>query len=279
MEHELQVSLAQHFHTLHHQPEMLILPNAWDAGSALLFAKAGFGAVGTTSAGIAYALGYPDGQCIGLLDVLDIEQKMLRCLQVPLSVDIESGYDEDPEQVAENVRQVIQAGAVGINLEDSLPANKTALLTLDEQCARIRVLRALKADLGIPFFINARTDMFWLSIGAAEQRFSNTVERCRAYIAAGADGIFVPGQLEATTIRKLVDALDAPLNILALSTNPTINALQALGVKRVSLGSGPARAALGLVQKLAAELLDQSSPCSMYKIAIPYDEMNSLFGY
>jgi 2-methylisocitrate lyase-like PEP mutase family enzyme len=277
MEHEIQVNLAKRFHALHHQPEMLILRNAWDAGSAMLFEKAGFDAIGTTSAGIAYTLGYPDGQRIGLPEVIDVERKMIRRIQVPLTVDIESGYGDTPQQVAETVRQVIQEGAVGINLEDSQPGTDSALLSLDEQAARVRAIAALKTELGILFFINARTDIFWLAIGDAEKRLSAAVERCRAYTEAGADGIFVPGQLEHATIRELINEIDAPLNILAMPANPTIPELQALRVARLSLGSGPARAVLGLVQKIAAELHEKGLLSSMTEIATPYHDMNALF--
>src|SRR3954463_14086429 len=134
MEHETQVALAQRFHALHHAPDMLILPNAWDAGSAVIFEKAGFPAVGTTSAGIAYTLGYPDGQRIGLPEMIEAERHMLRRLTVPLSVDIESGYGTSVAQVVESVRQVIEAGAVGINLEDSLSGSDAALISRNGQC-------------------------------------------------------------------------------------------------------------------------------------------------
>lgn len=277
MQRETQIALAERFHELHHAPDMLILPNAWDAGSALIFEKAGFGAIGTTSAGVAYALGYPDGERVSLSDVLDVVRHMLRRVSVPLSVDVESGYATHPAQVAETVRQVIQAGAVGINLEDELASAEGVLIPLDEQCRRIQALVALKADMGIPFFINARTDVYLLSTGEPEHRLATAIQRCTAFIEAGADGVFVPGQLDPATIHSLVQALDAPLNVLAAPSNPTVADLQQLGVSRLSLGSGPARAALGLTQKIAYELRQQGSLTSMFSHATPYEEMNQLF--
>ncbi len=277
MEHETQVALAQRFNALHHAPDMLILPNAWDAGSAVIFEKAGFPAVGTTSAGIAYTLGYPDGQRIGLPEMIEAERHMLRRLTVPLSVDIESGYGTNVAQVVENVRQVIEAGAVGINLEDGLAGSDSSLIPRDDQCDRIEALVALKTKLGIPFFINARTDVYWLSLGEAEDRLSSTINRCAAYLEAGADGIFVPGQLSPAVIRELVESLNAPLNVIASPANPSVAELRMLGVSRLSLGSGPARAVLGLAQKIAAELYHDDSFASMVSFATPYHDMNRLF--
>ena len=278
MEHEAQITLAKQFHALHHAPKMLILPNAWDAGSAVIFERAGFGAVGTTSAGIAYSLGYPDGQHISLSDVIEVERYMLRRIHIPLSVDVESGYGANPVQVAETVRAVIEAGAVGINLEDGLFSAEAALIPLNEQCRRIQALAALKLELEIPFFINARTDVYWLSVGNREDRLASTIERCAAFMEAGADGVFVPGQLSPDIIGNLVRSLDAPLNVIAAPSNPTVAELQDLGVSRLSLGSGPARAALGLVQKMAYELRQQGSFSSMVSNATPYNEMNRFFG-
>ena len=233
MEQQIQIALAKQFQAMHHTSEMLILPNAWDAGSAVIFKKAGFSAVGTTSAGIAYTLGYPDGENIALSELIDMERNILRRIGVPLSVDVEAGYGATVAQVVESVRSVIEAGAVGINLEDGQSDAKAALIPLEEQVARIRALAALKADMGIPFFINARTDVYWLSIGAAEDRFATTIERGTAFIEAGADGVFVPGQLDGSIIRELAYALNAPLNIIVMPLNPTVAEMQTLGVSRL----------------------------------------------
>ena len=188
-----------------------------------------------------------------------------------------SGYGANSAQVVATVRQVIAAGAVGINLEDGLSDAEAALIPLDEQCSRIQALAALKTELDIPFFINARTDVYWLSLGDDVKRLAAALQRAAAYIAAGADGIFVPGQLDPVIIRNLVDLLGAPLNVLASPTNLPIAELQALGVSRLSLGSGPVRAVLGLTQKIAAELRQQGTLTSMIDFATPYDVMNWLF--
>lgn len=267
-----QIALAERFHAQHHASEMLILPNAWDAGSAVIFERAGFRAIGTTSAGIAYSLGYPDGQRIALDDVIDAAGKMLRRLHVPLSVDVEMGFGTTIDQIVTTVRCVIELGAVGINLEDPTPEG-TDLTPIMTQCDRIKALAELKRELGIPFFINARTDVYWLALGSPESRLEATLERCVAYAAAGADGVFVPGALDRDAIQELVERLD----VIASPANPSPADLQALGVARLSLGSGPVRAALGLTQRIAAELCADRSLTTMFSTATPYADMNQLF--
>lgn len=275
MDKTRQIEFANQFRDLHHSPNLLLLPNAWDVGSAVIFERADFPALATTSAGVAFALGYPDGQQIPLSDVLDVVASIVRRIHIPLSVDFEAGYGTTPAEIAHNVQQVIALGAVGINFEDA--DSDDNLIPLDEQIARIRALATLKAEIGIPFFINARTDIYLLQIGEADQRLSQTIERCKAFVDAGADGVFVPGKLNPSEISQLVSAVSAPLNILALPANPPPTELQNLGVKRMSIGSGAARAALGITQKIAHELHEQGSLATMFAEATPYDAINRLF--
>ncbi len=272
-----QIALAKRFRDLHTAPELLILPNAWDAGSAVVFEKEGFSAVGTTSAGIAYSLGYPDGEQVTLADLLAVEQHILRRIKVPLSVDIETGYGDDVAQVVNSVMRVIELGAVGINLEDGVGGAPPRLFDLTEQCERIQALAQLKKMVGIPFVINARTDVYWLQVDDAENRLTETARRANAYLEAGADCIFVPGHLEPRLIRELVAAIPAPLNILAAPECPSVAELESLGVARLSLGSGPARAALGITRKIARELKNQGTYTGLYETTIPYEQANHLF--
>lgn len=278
MTKERQIALAERFRDLHTAPELLVLPNAWDAGSAIIFEKEGFSAVGTTSAGVAYSLGYPDGEQLTLAELLEVEQRILRRLSVPLSVDIETGYGADVTQVVHTVTQVIELGAVGINLEDGLSGASPRLFDLTAQCAKIHALAQLKTTLAIPFVINARTDVFWLRIGAAEVRLAEAVERAHAYLEAGADCVFVPGHLEPNLIRELTAAIPRPLNIIATPDCPSVAELEKLGVARLSLGSGPVRAALGVTQKIARELKQRGTYTSMFETTIPYEQANHLFG-
>jgi len=230
---------AKLFNKLHHSNEMLIIPNAWSAGSALVFEKQGFKAIATTSAGIAYSLGYPDGEDISLEDLCLVVKQITKRISIPLSVDFERGYGTSIEEIKENVKQVILAGAVGINIEDGLPNN--TLEELDYQIRMIKAISELKQELDIPFVINARTCAYWLNVADEERKMAIAIERGNAFAKAGADCIFIPGPLNQETVHKLVKKIDAPLNIIA---NPIFNdfdAMNSIGVKRLSMGSGAVR--------------------------------------
>jgi 2-methylisocitrate lyase-like PEP mutase family enzyme len=275
---ERQVDLAERFRDLHTAPDLLVLPNAWDAGSAIIFEKEGFSAVGTTSAGIAYSLGYPDGEQLTLADLLEVEQRILRRLTIPLSVDIETGYGDDVAQIVSSVMQVLELGAVGINLEDGLSGASPRLFDVTEQCEKIDALSGLRKSIAVPFVINARTDVFWLQLGEAESRLAEALGRANAYLEAGADCIFAPGNLTPDLMRDLSAAIPGPLNVIATPNCPSVAELEELGVARLSLGSGPVRAALGVAQKIARELKGRGTYTSMYETTIPYEQANLLFG-
>jgi 2-methylisocitrate lyase-like PEP mutase family enzyme len=243
---------ATDFLALHHQPGAFVLPNVWDAGSAKVMAETGVAALGTTSAGIAFAAGLPDDGSIGRERMVERIGAIAAAVDVPVSADIESGYADGPEGVAATVRAVIEAGAVGANLEDADPARRGELFALDEGTARIEAARKA-ADA--PFTLNARIDSY---LAGVPDPFADAVERAARYVAAGADCIFVPGATDATTIARLAQSIDAPLNVVAgLSGEPlTLAEYDRLGVRRVSIGGSLARAALGLVGRAAQELRD-----------------------
>jgi 2-methylisocitrate lyase-like PEP mutase family enzyme len=243
------------FLALHHRPEAFVLPNVWDAGSAKVVAAAGFPALGTTSAGIAFSAGLPDDGSIGRDRMVERVGAIVAAVDVPVSADIESGYALDPAGVAETIRAVIAAGAVGANLEDADPARRGSLFALDDAVARVEAARAAADREGAPFTLNARIDSYL--VGAPDP-FADAVERAARYVAAGADCIFVPGVTDAVTIGRLAEAIDAPLNVVAgLAGEPlSLAEYGGLGVRRVSVGGSLARAALGLVERAAQELLD-----------------------
>jgi 2-methylisocitrate lyase-like PEP mutase family enzyme len=255
----------------------LVLPNAWDAGSAVIFEKEGFEAIGTTSAGIAYSLGYPDGENITLPDLLEAAQKIIRRITVPLTVDIEMGYGADISQVLNTVQSVIEEGAVGINIEDGVNGEYPHLFDCQEQCRKVEEIKRLKAVSGVPFVINARTDVYWLSIGEPERRLHEAIERGNAYLEAGADCVFVPGRMGREVIGDLAKEIKGPLNIIATPLCPNVAELEALGVSRLSIGSGAVRASLGITRRIARELKAQGSLTSMIEAAISYGEANKLF--
>lgn len=264
---------AAAFLALHTRPQTFVLPNVWDAGSATVMAEAGFSALGTTSAGIAFAAGLPDDGRIGRETMLDRIAGIAAAVDVPVSADIESGYAAEADGVAATIRGVIDAGAVGANLEDADPRRRGSLFAADHAVERVAAARAAADRGGGPFTLNARTDSYL--VGTADP-FADAVERAARYVAAGADCIFVPGVADAPTIARLAAAIDAPLNVVAgLVGRPLdVAELSRLGVRRVSIGGSLARAGLGLVRRAAQEMLDGRFDFTAG--AIPNDEINRM---
>ena len=185
-----QAERARRFRDLHADDGVLVLPNAWDAGSARVFETEGFPALGTTSGGIAFAAGRPDGG-VSRAAMVEAVGRIAAAVEVPVSADIEAGFGDDAASVGETVAAVIDSGAIGINLEDAAPGAEPALVDLDEQCARIAAARAASDSAGIDLFINGRTDVFWLGL-EGEELLETAIARLRAYVEAGADGVFIP---------------------------------------------------------------------------------------
>lgn len=264
---------ARAFRDLHHNGRLLILPNAWDAGSAAVFAAEGYPAVATTSAGIAFAAGLPDGERIDRDMMLHAVSMIARRLSVPVSADLEAGFGDTPDEVALTITAVIAAGAVGVNIEDGLA---DGLRPVAEQVERLTAVRAAADAAGIPLFINARTDVYWQQIGPPEERLTLTMERLRAYRDAGADGLFVPGRMTGDEIAAIVRDAGLPVNLLGGSGMPTIPEMASLGVARVTVGSGPSRAILGLTRAIARELRDSGTYATIADNAIPYPEVQRL---
>ena len=249
-----QKSKAVAFRAMHTGPRILLLPNAWDVISARVFEEAGFGAAATTSAGIAFALGYPDGQRISRAEMLEVVARIARAVRVPLTADLEAGYGDRPEDAAQTAREAIEAGAVGINLEDTTNHLEHPLADLALQLQKIRAVQEAATQAGVPIVLNARTDVYLLQVGAPETRYDLALRRLSAFRDAGADCLFLPGVGDVETIRRLVADLKFPVNILAGPGSPSVPDLERLGVARVSLGSALIRAALGRVRRMAEEL-------------------------
>ncbi|WP_328888535.1 isocitrate lyase/PEP mutase family protein [Streptomyces sp. NBC_00316] len=231
------------FSALHHASTPLLLPNAWDHASATALAEQDFPAIGTTSLAVAAAAGLPDGAGATRAETVLLARR-LGSGPYLLSVDAEGGFSDDPAEVAELARELADAGAVGINLEDG--RSDGTLAPVELHAAKIAAVKAEVPHL----FVNARTDTYWLG----GQEAAATTRRLDAYQQAGADGVFVPGLADSTVISALVKHIDAPLNILYSPSGPTVARLGALGVQRVSLGSLLYRAALGAALGLAAEI-------------------------
>jgi 2-methylisocitrate lyase-like PEP mutase family enzyme len=250
---EKQKARANAFRAMHHGPKILLLPNVWDVAGARVVEEAGFGAIATSSAGIAFSLGFPDGPRISREEMLTRIGRIARAVKVPVTADVEAGYGDRPEDAAETARGAIEAGAIGMNLEDGTD-RPGQLVELSLQVEKIHAVREVALKSGVLLVLNARTDVYLEQIGAPDTRYDATVQRSLAYRDAGADCVFVPGLRDKETISQLVRDVQSPLNILAGPGSPSVPELEKLGVARVSLGSAPMRATLGLLRRMAEEL-------------------------
>jgi 2-methylisocitrate lyase-like PEP mutase family enzyme len=253
--------LAETLRALHHGPPILVLPNAWDAISARLFEAAGVPAVATSSAGVAASLGYPDGGVVPPREMIEAIGRIVRAGAVPVTADV--------------VLRVAAAGAAGVNIEDCVPG-AAALVPLELQVDKIAAVAKATAKAGVPLVINARTDGFLRAVGEPDARLAESIRRGKAFLAAGADCVFVPGVKDRDTIAALVRGIGGPLNILAVAGAPPIAELEALGVARVIVGSGPMRAAMAIARDIAEELKTRGTYSSFTDRALTYDEVNEL---
>jgi 2-methylisocitrate lyase-like PEP mutase family enzyme len=276
MDTQAQQRKAEQLRKLHSGPRMLVLPNAWDVASARVLEELGYPAIATTSAGVAFSLGYPDGQRISRDEMLEVVARIARAVRVPVTADMESGYGTTTKDMAETAKAIVAAGGVGLNFEDVIGDTESSQVDTGLQTEKIRAIRETSALAGVPLVINARTDVYLMPIGPEATRFERTVERLRAYRAAGADCVFAPGVKERDLIEKLLKAVAAPLNILVTPGCPSIPELEKLGVARASIGSGVMRSALGLVRRIGKELLETGKYASAFEGAIPFAEVNAL---
>lgn len=249
-----QKAKANAFRMMHSGNNILLLPNAWDVATARIIEEAGFPAIATTSAGVAFSLGYPDGQKISREEMLARVARIVRSVKVPVTADVEAGYGDSPDDAAETARQVVEAGAVGLNFEDGTGEPRQPLVDVGLQTEKIRAIREAVLKTGVLLVLNLRVDVYLDQVGSPETRYDETIRRGLAYRDAGADCIFVPGVRDAETIARLVHDLHCPVNILAGPGSLPVAELERLGVARLTLGSAPMRATLGLLQRMAKEL-------------------------
>jgi 2-methylisocitrate lyase-like PEP mutase family enzyme len=264
------------FRQLHHGPKVLLLANVWDVASARVIEEAGYPALATTSAGIAFSLGHPDGEKIPTEEMFARISRIAKAVNVPVTADVEAGYGNRPEDAAATATAVINAGAVGINLEDGTddPTHPVAELSL--QLERIKAVREAAMKTGVLLVVNARTDVYLREVGSTDDEcYGLALERVLAFRDAGADCVFVPGLRDPAVIGKLVNEVKCPVNILAQAGYPSIPELEKIGVARVSLGSGAMRAGLGLLKRLAEELKG-SGTYSQLEGALSGTEVNKL---
>jgi len=204
-------------------------------------------------------------------------REVVNAVKVPLTVDILNGYGRTTQEVVATVKEIIAMGASGINIEDATEEGGVRLFDVGAQAEKIAAVCKAVEESGVPIVVNARTDSYWLKIGDDVQKLRASIERGNKYREAGAHCIFVPAAADRVAIRTLCAEIDAPVNILTVPGCPTLPELQELGVRRVSLGSGPARASMGLVRRIAKELLETGTYKSFHEGSIPYPEANKLF--
>jgi 2-methylisocitrate lyase-like PEP mutase family enzyme len=271
-----QIEKAEEFRSLHQTKSILILPNAWDVPSARVFEDAGFPAIATSSAALSVSLGYPDGEKIGKNDLFTVLRKIAGVLTVPLSADVESGFGANTEHLSDTIRRVIEAGAVGINIEDISYFERKTLLPMEKQVERLKTVRRVSDSLGIPLVINARTDAYRFGAGDEKSKLEETIRREKAYETAGADCLYPMGLTDKEMITTFVKAVNKPVNIMARKGAPTISELEKIGVKRLSLGPAAMYASIGLLSRIAQELKQNGTYDTLLTGAITFDELNAL---
>ena len=244
---------AEALRALHAGADTLVLPNAWDAITAVLVAEAGFGAVATTSAGVAWALGRPDGQVLTRDEMLGAVARMAAVVSVPVTADLEAGYGPDPDAIAATVGGAAEAGAVGLNIEDGIDHAKGTLFDEKLAIGRIAAARAEAKKIGVPMVINARTDLAFDRSRPEDERVAEAIRRGNAYLKAGADCVYPILFQKIETIRILAAEIKGPINVMA-SANLDVASLKDAGVKRISLATGVPRVVFGRLARTLAQL-------------------------
>lgn len=253
MTRDKQKQLADAFRGMHRGP-LLLLPNAWDAMSARQFEAAGFSAIATTSGGVAWALGYADGEKSPWPEIVSAHERITRVVRVPVTADIEAGFGETPADVGKSIAAIVRTGVVGFNLEDGTPRPDMPVRPIEDAVARIRAARQAAEAAGVPAVINARTDIYLKNVGDPAGRFDEVVKRAKAYLAAGADCIYPFGFIDLETVGRLAKAIPAPINIVARAGAPPVAELQKLGVARVTIASGATLAVMSLIKTIGDDL-------------------------
>lgn len=259
----------QDFKNLHQGPGLLLLPNAWDAVSARLIESLGAKAIATTSAGLAWSLGYADGNALPQDQLIAATRGIARVIQVPLTIDVEAGYSDDARIVAELVGRALDVGVVGINIEDGAGA-------ADLLCKKIEAIRERALQLGAGLFINTRTDVILRGLASGEAATEEILRRASRYRTAGADGLFVPGLSTESAMAAISAAVQPmPLNVMAIPNLPSVERLHQSGVRRLSAGSALAQAAIGQTRRLASSFLG-GTMSELFDVSMNYGELNRL---
>ena len=246
---------AKRFYDLHHSGKLLILPNIWDCLGANLLESLHYPAIATASASVAFTNGFDDGQNISFDSVLAILKKIAGSVNIPVSADIESGFAENDTELKPNIKQLLATGIVGINIEDT-DKQTTSIVPIETQCERIRLIKKVAEEMGVSLFINARADVYLRgkNFDTPELKFEEALRRGRAYKAAGADCFYPIGMTRQEDIKRMVEQLQMPVNVITIPDIPELNVLNELGVSRVSLGPSFLKIAIKAMKNLALKL-------------------------
>lgn len=249
------IAKAQRFRSLHVSNDPIVLYNIWDAGSAVAVARGGAKAIATGSWSVAAAQGYADGEAMPLDEALAVVARIVQCVDLPVTVDFEGGYATDPATVTENVSRLLGLGVIGLNFEDQV-LNGPGLHGIEDQADRLRAVRRAADDLGVPAFINARTDVFLKAAPDVDHAslLDEALAREAAYAEAGADGFFMPGLKDKALIRQLCEQMTLPVNVMMTSDLPEVREVASLGVARISFGPAPYRRAVSDLESRARVL-------------------------
>jgi 2-methylisocitrate lyase-like PEP mutase family enzyme len=259
------------FRDLHANPSKpLILPNVWDAGGARIVESLGAKAVATTSAGVAWSKGYPDGNRLPSRLLAHLAEEIVTAVKVPVSIDFEAGYSDKASSVVENLRPLIAAGISGINIEDGTDA--PALLA-----KKIAAIKKMTDSEGVDLFVNVRTDVYLQDLVTDDKKVKETLDRAAKYQDAGADGLFVPGLTEATDIAKITKGTVLPVNLMASAELPKVDGLVKLNVRRLSAGITIAQIAYKHLARVAESFLKEGDSGVLGEDAMPYSELQNLF--
>jgi 2-methylisocitrate lyase-like PEP mutase family enzyme len=243
------------FHQLHHNNELLVLPNIWNPLGAMLLEETGYKAIATASASVAYANGYQDGEKIPFDELILILQNIAKSVKIPVTADVESGYTQSNSVLKENIKKLVDTGIAGINFEDS-HHEELKLFTKEEQSEKINLIRKTASEKGSHLFINARTDVFLKQNHLSkEEKLAEAIERGNAYRDAGADGFYPIFLKEKENIKTVIEEVQLPVNILMLPGIPDFNELKKIGVARISLGPGFLKFAVNSMKNIAEKLL------------------------
>jgi 2-methylisocitrate lyase-like PEP mutase family enzyme len=273
---DTQQAKAIAFKALHHSGEMLIIPNIWDPLGARLLESLGYPAIATASASVALTNGYDDGEQIPLHDALTRITEITRIVKVPVSADFESGYAGNDVQLQRNVELLLQTGVVGLNFED-FNMRTGELYPVDVQCKRIKVIRKVGEAAGIPFFINARTDVYLrANLYPQDKKLDETIARGKAYLDAGGDCFFPPGMKDKDELSKLIQALKSPVNIIAVPGIPDFKTMEDIGVARLSLGPGYLKIAIKAMKDLALKLKGHDGLTDVLQNDVTSDHLKKL---